>query len=78
MEVREVLVNGFLPLQDNHSSIFKGEDHKDRISYPRYYGGFEEIGWEKSGSVIMSCLSSYSKHSCINKRILFSFGGRPL
>ena len=53
---------------------FKGEDHRDRISYQGFYGGFEWIGWEKSGYVIMICLSSYSKHSCINKRVLSSCG----
>ena len=57
------------------SSIFKWEDHGDRIYYSRYYGGFEGIGWEKSGSIIMSC---YSKHSCINKRVSSSFERRSL
>ena len=55
--------------------MLNGEDHGDKISYPRYYGGFEGIGWEKSGSVIMSCLSFYPKYSCINKRVLSLLGG---
>ena len=56
----------------------KNHGDMDRISYPRFVRGFEGIGGEKGGSVIMSCLPSYSKHSCINKRALSLFGRRPL
>ena len=31
--------------------------------------------FEKSGYVIMSCLSFYPKYSCINKRVLSLLGG---
>ena len=41
----------FSIFERDNSSNFQVEDHGDRISYPKYYGGFEGISWEKSGYV---------------------------
>ena len=60
---------------DHYSRLLKGEYHGDRISYAIYYGGFEGIGWEKSGSTFISCLSSFQTSSCIHKSALSSFVG---
>ena len=68
----EYFLHHFKNSKDNCSILFQGEDHGDldNMSHPRFVRdewGFEgiiscncrDIGWEKSGFVIMSCLSCF-------------------
>ena len=68
----EYFLHYFNNSKDNCSRLFQREDHGDldNISYPRFvryewgfkgiiFFNYRDIGWEKSGFVIMSCLSCF-------------------